>query len=170
VLADVERAGGRGLVVQGDVSREEAVRRLFRAAVGELGSVDVLCNNAGLQRDAAFADMTLDEWNAVIGVNLTGQFLCSREAVREFRRREMQPELSRALGKILCMSSVHDVIPWAGHANYAVSKAGITMLMKTMAQELARPGGRVARVRRVGLRTGRHVVHRRRDDALSLLQ
>jgi glucose 1-dehydrogenase len=153
VLTEIERGGGRGLVVSGDVSREEDVQRLFRCAVGELGGVDILVNNAGMQRDAAFADMTLDQWNAVIGVNLTGQFLCSREAVREFRRRGMQPELSCSLGKILCMSSVHDVIPWAGHANYAASKGGIAMLMKTMAQELAHERIRVNGIAPGAIRT-----------------
>ena len=76
-------------------------------------------------------------WERVIGINLTGQFLCSREAVREFLRRGVRPQISRAAGKIVCVSSVHDAIPWAGHANYAASKGGVAMLMKTMAQELA---------------------------------
>jgi glucose 1-dehydrogenase len=93
--------------------------------------------NAGLQRDARFDEMTLDQWNVVIGVNLTGQFLCAREAVREFKRRGVDPKLSKAAGKIICMSSVHEVIPWGGHANYAASKGGIMQLMKSMAQELA---------------------------------
>jgi glucose 1-dehydrogenase len=143
VLGEIERAGGRGLTVGGDVSREEDVQRIFRTAIGELGSIDILVNNAGLQKDARFVDMTLADWNAVIGVNLTGQFLCSREAVREFRRRGVKAELSRAAGKIICISSVHDVIPWAGHANYAASKGGVAMLMKTMAQELAQDRIRV---------------------------
>jgi glucose 1-dehydrogenase len=81
--------------------------------------------------------MTLDQWNTVIGVNLTGQFLCAREAIKEFLRRGPKPEKSKALGKIIHMSSVHQVIPWAGHANYAASKGGIHMLMQTIAQEFA---------------------------------
>jgi glucose 1-dehydrogenase len=153
VLSEIERAGGHGISVGGDVSREEDVHRIFRTVIGELGSVDILVNNAGMQRDATLADMTLSDWNAVIGVNLTGQFLCSREAVREFRRRGMVPELSRALGKILCVSSVHDVIPWAGHANYAASKGGVAMLMKTMAQELAHERIRVNSISPGAIRT-----------------
>jgi glucose 1-dehydrogenase len=153
VLADIERAGGRGLTVGGDVGREEDVLRMFRTTVGELGSVDILVNNAGFQRDAPFADMTLADWNAVLGVNLTGQFLCSREAVREFRRRGIKPELSPALGKIVCISSVHDVIPWAGHVNYAASKGGVSMLMKTMAQELAQERIRVNSISPGAIRT-----------------
>jgi glucose 1-dehydrogenase len=81
--------------------------------------------------------MTLEQWNAVISTNLTGQFLCAREAAREFKRRGVQPERSKAAGKIICMSSVHEVIPWAGHVNYAASKGGVKMLMQSMAQELA---------------------------------
>ena len=153
VLAEIEAAGGRGLAVGGDVSREEDVLRLFRTAIGELGSVDILVNNAGMQRDAPLTEMTLADWNAVLGVNLTGQFLCSREAVREFRRRGVKPELSRAAGKILCISSVHDVIPWAGHANYAASKGGVAMLMKTMAQELAQERIRVNSISPGAIRT-----------------
>src|SRR5204863_216548 len=101
------------------------------------GTIDILVNNAGLQKDSAFADMTLDQWNFALGVNLTGQFLCAREAVREFLRRGIKPEISNAAGKIICMSSVHEVIPWAGHANYAASKGGVMLLMKSLAQEFA---------------------------------
>jgi glucose 1-dehydrogenase len=153
VLSEIEQAGGRGITVGGDVSREEDVQRIFRTAIASFGSVDILVNNAGMQRDAPFADMTLDDWNAVIGVNLTGQFLCSREAVREFRRRGIDPAVSRAAGKILCISSVHDVIPWAGHANYAASKGGVAMLMKTMAQELAQHHIRVNSISPGAIRT-----------------
>jgi len=110
---------------------------MFRQMFDAYGSIDILVNNAGLQRDAVFHEMTLADWDLVIAVNLTGQFLCAREAVREFLRREITPEVSSSAGKIICMSSVHDIIPWAGHANYAASKGGLSMLMKTMAQELA---------------------------------
>ncbi|HYZ42563.1 MAG TPA: SDR family oxidoreductase, partial [Stellaceae bacterium] len=122
---------------QADVSDEDQVQGMFRRAVAELGTIDILVNNAGLQRDAAFYEMTLAQWNTVIGVNLTGQFLCAREAVREFLRRGVVPEVSRAAGKIICISSVHEIIPWAGHANYVASKGGVLMLMKTLAQEVA---------------------------------
>ena len=137
VVADIEAAGGRAIVVRADVSREDEVQAMFAAAVKAFGTVDIVVNNAGLQRDAPIADMSLADWNSVISVNLTGQFLCAREAVREFRRRGLRPDVSVAAGKIICLSSVHEVIPWAGHANYAASKGGIAMLMKTLAQELA---------------------------------
>jgi glucose 1-dehydrogenase len=129
--------GGEAVAVEADVSREDQVRILFDAASDVFGGVDILVNNAGLQRDAPLTEMSLDDWETVIRVNLTGQFLCAREAARAFIRRGVNPELSVSAGKIICMSSVHDVIPWAGHVNYAASKGGVAMLMKTLAQELA---------------------------------
>jgi glucose 1-dehydrogenase len=110
---------------------------MFAKMLAELGTIDILVNNAGLQRDAAFEEMSLKHWNTVIGVNLTGQFLCARAAVREFKRRGVRPEISCAAGKIVCMSSVHDRIPWAGHVNYAASKGGVMMMMQSIAQETA---------------------------------
>ena len=100
---------------------------MFKESIETFGTIDILVNNAGLQKDAAFVDMTLDQWNFVINVNLTGQFLCAREAAREFIRRGHRPEISSALGKIICMSSVHELIPWAGHVNYAASKGGVML-------------------------------------------
>lgn len=137
VSAGIRAAGGETLVIQADVSKEDAVRDMVRQVCGEWGSLDILVANAGLQKDAPLLEMTLEEWELVLAVNLTGQFLCAREAAREFVRRGVTPGLSRAAGKIVCISSVHDEIPWSGHANYAASKGGIGMLMKTMAQELA---------------------------------
>ncbi|AYB32462.1 SDR family oxidoreductase [Chryseolinea soli] len=137
VLDEIKKAGGKGIVVKADVSNEADVQAMFKETYKQFGTVDILVNNAGLQKDAKFHDMTLDEWNRVIAINLTGQFLCAREAIKEFLRRGVVPERSKAAGKIICMSSVHEVIPWAGHANYAASKGGIMMLMKTIAQEYA---------------------------------
>ncbi len=133
----IEQGNSQAIVVQADVSKEEEVQQLFAQTIRQFGTVDILINNSGIQKDASFHEMTLDQWNAVIGVNLTGQFLCAREAIREFLRRGVDEKRSVAAGKIICMSSVHDVIPWAGHANYAASKGGINMLMKTIAQEYA---------------------------------
>jgi len=137
VVTDIEQKHGRAVAIRADVSREDEVVAMFKRSIESFGSIDILVNNAGLQKDAAFVDMTIADWDRVIGVNLTGQFLCAREAVREFLRRG-PTEHSSALGKIVCVSSVHDIIPWAGHANYAASKGGVSMLMKTMSQELAR--------------------------------
>jgi len=110
---------------------------MFAQMYREFGTIDILVNNAGLQKDAAFHEMTLDQWNFVLGVNLTGQFLCCREAIREFKRRGVKKQVSVAAGKIICMSSVHEVIPWAGHVNYAASKGGVMLMMKSIAQEVA---------------------------------
>jgi glucose 1-dehydrogenase len=137
VVAAIRQTGGEALAIQCDVSREDEVQAMFAQAIEHFGTLDILINNAGLQQDAPFHQMTLRQWERVIGVNLTGQFLCAREAVREFLRRGVVPGVSRAAGKIVCMSSVHEVIPWGGHVNYAASKGGIMQLMKSMAQELA---------------------------------
>jgi glucose 1-dehydrogenase len=120
-----------------DVSNEDDVKTMFSKMINEFGTIDILINNAGLQRDAPFEEMSLEQWNKVISVNLTGQFLCAREAVKEFKRRGVVSNISCAAGKIIHISSVHEVIPWAGHANYAASKGGIMLLMKSIAQELA---------------------------------
>lgn len=135
VLTDITNQGGRGMVALCDVSKEDEVEAMFAEVVGRYGTVDILVNNAGLQRDAKFEEMTLEQWNTVINVNLTGQFLCARAAIREFLRRGPRPEVSQATGKIICMSSVHELIPWAGHVNYAASKGAIKMLMQSLAQE-----------------------------------
>jgi glucose 1-dehydrogenase len=137
VVQEIITAGGEAVSIKADVSQEDHVLAMFQQILATSGTLDILVNNAGLQKDAPFQEMTLEQWNKVIGVNLTGQFLCAREAVKEFLRRGVVPERSIAAGKIICMSSVHEVIPWAGHANYAASKGGVMLLMKTMAQELA---------------------------------
>ncbi len=137
VLAEIIAAGGTGMTCLCDVSKEPDVLKMFADTIKAYGTVDILINNAGIQKDAPFEEMTLDHWNLVIGINLTGQFLCAREAIREFLRRGVNPKISKAAGKIIHMSSVHQTIPWAGHANYATSKGGINMLMKTLAQEFA---------------------------------
>jgi glucose 1-dehydrogenase len=137
VAEEIRAKGLRALAIRADVSDEAQVTEMFRTMIGELGTIDILVNNAGLQQDAPFHEMTLSQWNKVLAVNLTGQFLCAREAVREFRRRGVQPQVSCSAGKIICISSVHEVIPWAGHVNYAASKGGVMLMMKSLAQEVA---------------------------------
>ncbi|WP_428334129.1 SDR family oxidoreductase [Novosphingobium sp.] len=137
VVAQIAATGVKAKAYKADVSDEGQVQAMFAAAIADFGTVDILIANAGLQRDSAFTSMTMAEWQTVLNVNLTGQFLCSREAVKEFVRRGVVPEVSRAAGKIINMSSVHQVIPWGGHVNYATSKGGIHMMMESMAQELA---------------------------------
>jgi glucose 1-dehydrogenase len=137
VVDVLRRAGVNAIAHKADVASEDQVAGMFRAMVQQFGTIDILVANAGLQRDSAFHEMTLTQWNTVIGVNLTGQFLCAREAIREFLRRGIVPAVSCAAGKIICMSSVHQEIPWAGHANYATSKGGIKLMMESLAQEVA---------------------------------
>ena len=133
----ISKCGARAIAIQADVSQEPQVQAMFSKMLAEFGTIDILVNNAGLQKDAPLEEMTLAQWNTVIGVNLTGQFLCAREAVREFKRRGVVKEVSVSAGKIICMSSVHETIPWAGHVNYAASKGGVRLMMKSIAQEVA---------------------------------
>src|SRR5262249_22137147 len=121
VIAEAGHCGSRVVGHRADVSDERQVRDMVQHMYDEFGTIDILVNNAGLQQDAPFEEMTLQQWNTVLTVNLTGQFLCAREAVREFKRRGVRPEVSCASGKIICVSSVHEVIPWGGHVNYAAS-------------------------------------------------
>jgi len=137
VVQTISKSGARALAIQADVSQEPQVEAMFATMLQEFGTIDILVSNAGLQKDAPLEEMTLAQWNTVIGVNLTGQFLCAREAVREFKRRGVVKEVSVSAGKIICMSSVHETIPWAGHVNYAASKGGVMLMMKSIAQEVA---------------------------------
>ena len=139
-LEQIRKKGGDGIIVQADVSKEEDVIAMFEKTIAEFGRLDVLVSNAGLQVDAKFLDMSLKQWQKVIDVNLTGQFICTREAARQFVKQAQNPtgkESQKSIGKIVMMSSVHDIIPWAGHVNYAASKGGIMMLMRSISQELA---------------------------------
>ncbi|MDO9162837.1 MAG: SDR family oxidoreductase [Methylococcaceae bacterium] len=137
VVAEIKANGGHAIAIKADVSQEEQVQAMFAQMRQEFGTIDILVNNAGLQSDAPFHEMTLAQWNKVINVNLTGQFLCAREAIREFKRRGVVKEISCAAGKIISMSSVHEIIPWSGHVNYAASKGGVMLMNKSLAQEVA---------------------------------
>ncbi|HVY70225.1 MAG TPA: SDR family oxidoreductase [Verrucomicrobiae bacterium] len=137
VVHHITSHGGRALALRANVAKEDEVRAMFGRMIEEFGTIDILVNNAGLQKDALIDQMTLADWQFVLDVNLTGQFLCAREAIREFKRRGIRKEVSCAAGKIICMSSVHEVIPWAGHVNYAASKGGVMLMMKSIAQEVA---------------------------------
>ena len=137
VVQAIEKKGGRAYAHQADVSKEDDVKDMFDKMKKTWGTVDILINNAGIQIDAPFDELSLESWQKVLDVNLTGQFLCAREAIREFKRRGVKKEVSCAAGKIICISSVHEVIPWAGHVNYAASKGGVMLMMKSLAQEIA---------------------------------
>jgi len=132
---EIKHRGNEAIALKADIANEAEVKAMYAAIFKQYGAIDILCANAGIQMDAPFVEMTLDQWNRVLAVNLTGQFLCAREAAREFIRRGVSPEASAAAGKIICMSSVHQEIPWARHANCVASKGGIDMLMQTFGQE-----------------------------------
>jgi glucose 1-dehydrogenase len=150
---EIEASGGEAVAGCADVSDEKQVAAMFADSVARFGTVHILVNNAGIQDGAEFQDMTLAQWRKVVDVNLTGMFLCSRAAIREFLRRGVQPEMSPAAGKIICMSSVHQVIPWAFEANYAASKGGANLLMQSLAQEFATHRIRVNAVAPGAIRT-----------------
>jgi glucose 1-dehydrogenase len=137
VAKAIRDSGGTAIVLRADVAREDEVEAMVARFLDTFGRLDILVANAGIQRDAAIEAMTLEQWQQVISVNLTGQFLCARAAIRCFERQGVDAALSRAAGKIICMSSVHEIIPWAGHVNYAASKGGVRLLMQTLAQEVA---------------------------------
>lgn len=137
VAQEIAARGGKAFAIRADVSREDEVGMMVDEAIRRFGTLDILVANAGIQRDASFTDMTLEDWRSVLDVNLTGTFLCCKAVVPEFLRRGVNAAVSVAAGKILCISSVHQRIPWAGRVNYAASKGGIHMFMESLAQELA---------------------------------
>jgi glucose 1-dehydrogenase len=153
VCREIEGLGSEALPYAADVTDENQVEAMFADTVAHFGTVHILVNNAGIQNGAKFQHMTLAQWQKVIDVNLTGMFLCSRAAIREFLRRGPQPDVSRATGKIICMSSVHQVIPWAFEVNYAASKGGVNLLMQSLAQEFATHKVRVNAVAPGAIRT-----------------
>jgi glucose 1-dehydrogenase len=140
VAAQITEAGGRAVAIEADVSDEQQVQAMFSRAREELGAVvDTLVNNAGIETAHNLVDMPLEDWNKVIGVNLTGAFLCSRECVRALLEK-------KAPGVIVNVSSVHEVIPWNRFSHYAASKGGLKLFGESIAKELAPHRIRVAAV------------------------
>lgn len=136
IVDRIKKEGGNAIAVGADVSKEEDVLRLFKETLDCFGTLDILVCNAGIQKDNKISEMSLEEWQKVIDVNLTGYFLCARQGIKEFLRHEGDGH-KKALGNIIFVSSVHDIIPWPGHVNYAASKGGVLMLMKSVALEVA---------------------------------
>jgi glucose 1-dehydrogenase len=136
IVEAIKKEGGNAIAVGADVSKEEDVFRLFKETYDHFHSIDILVCNAGIQKDSKFSDMSLEDWQKVIDINLTGYFLCARQATKEFLRNKTVAN-KKAVGNIIFVSSVHDIIPWAGHVNYAASKGGVLMLMKSLALEVA---------------------------------
>jgi glucose 1-dehydrogenase len=169
IAEDISRNGVRAMAIRADVSKEAEVGAMFDEMLTAWGGIDILVSNAGLQRDAPFTEMTLEQWNTVMGVNLTGAFLCAREATRAMVKQGVRPEVSRAAGKIICISSVHEVIPWAGHVNYAASKGGMKLFMQSLAQEVAPHRIRVNSVAPGAIRTPINRVAWETPEALAAL-
>ncbi len=137
IVDEIQQQGGNAIVLKANVSKEPEVREMFSEFVRAFGRVDIVVGNSGIQKDAPFAEMTIDQWQSVMDINLAGQFLTAREGVRHFLNQKIDADVSPAAGKIIFISSVHELIPWAGHANYAASKGGVMLLMKSLAQEVA---------------------------------
>lgn len=170
LIGEVRLEGGSADAIRADVSRESDVVGMFDKMRKRHGTLDILVANAGVQHDAPFVEMSLAAWQGVLDVNLTGAFLCARQAAREFVRRGIVPERSRSAGKIVFTSSVHQMIPWAGHANYAVAKGGLGMLTKTIALELAEQRIRVNAIAPGAIKTNiNHAAWDTQDAAQQLI-
>ncbi|MBS2969540.1 glucose-1-dehydrogenase [Metabacillus sp. KIGAM252] len=136
LIGEIKEAGGEAVKVQGDVSKEEDVKKIIQFAIDTYGTLDVMVNNAGIQNEVPTEELSLDDWNKVISTNLTGIFVGSREAIAYMLKNDIK-------GSIINMSSVHQIIPWPHFAHYAASKGGIKMLSETLALEFAPHGIRV---------------------------
>lgn len=167
---EIRRGGGQAVAVAANVASEEEVEALFAKTVATFGRLDILLANSGVQRDAPTVDMSLEQWSQVLQVNLTGQFLCVRAALRQFRQQEVREDVSRAAGKIIQMSSVHQLIPWAGRANYAASKGGLDLLMRSVAQEVGEQRIRVNAIAPGAIRTAINREATEGEAARSLLE
>src|SRR5581483_3398114 len=152
-LDEIQRRGRKAIAFRADVSKEDEVIAMYEKAVETFGRLDICIPNSALQLNAPVDEMSMAQWERVIGVNLTGVFLCCREAVRLFKRQGIDRSISWACGKLILISSVHDIIPWASHANYAAAKGGLMLFMKSLAQEVAHLRIRVNAVSPGAIRT-----------------
>jgi glucose 1-dehydrogenase len=139
MVAEIQGAGAKALAVAMDVSSESDVQGAFAAVVEAFGGVDLLVNNAGVEHPYELLDMPLEAWRKVIDVNLTGAFLCAREAARTMRD-------GKTPGTIVNISSVHEQIAWERFSHYCASKGGLKLFAQSIAKELAPLGIRVVNV------------------------
>jgi len=153
----IEAAGQKAFLFKADTSKEAEVQAMFAAAIKNFGRLDICVPNAAVQLNAPVDEMTLEQWKRVIDVNLTGMFLAARESIRIFKRQGIDRKISYACGKLIFISSVHDIIPWEGHANYAAAKGGLMLLMKSLAQEVAHLRIRVNSIAPGAIRTPMNV-------------
>lgn len=154
---EIRKLGGKAEMFKADVAVEDEVLAMFEFMQKRFGRLDICVPNSALQLNAKVDEMTLAQWQRVIGVNLTGVFLCSREAIRAFKRQGINRSISYACGKLILISSVHDIIPWEGHANYAAAKGGLILFMKSLAQEVAHLRIRVNAISPGAIRTPMNV-------------
>ncbi len=131
VVQSIKEGGGSAVAVQGDVSNIDDVQKLIDTAVKEFGGIDVMVNNAGVEFSSPFLEKSKKEWDLVIGVNLTGPFLCSQAAAR------VMVDAGKG-GTIINTSSVHENLPFPGYAAYCASKGGLRMLCRNLAVELGK--------------------------------
>ncbi len=153
----IESLGQKAVVFKANVAHESEVNAMFDCMFKTFGRLDICVPNAAIQLNAKVDEMTLEQWQGVIDVNLTGMFLCAREAIRAFKRQGIDRSVSYACGKLIFMSSVHDIIPWEGHANYAAAKGGLMLFMKSLAQEVAHLRIRVNAISPGAIRTPMNV-------------
>lgn len=137
-VARIKASGGAAIALRADMAKERDIKSLFARVARKVGPPDILVNSAGMENKRPLLTMPLKDWDHVMSVNLRAVFLCSQLAAQSMVR--------RGGGVIINISSVHEVIPWAGYAHYCASKGGMEMLMKTMALELAAKKVRVNNV------------------------
>jgi glucose 1-dehydrogenase len=135
LVRKIKANGGHAVAVQANVTSEAQVEAMFRQVKEEHGRLDIMVNNAGVERPGPFLKMKLSDWDLVLNTNLRGTFICGQAAARIMAKKKQ--------GVIINISSVHEKIPWGGYAHYCASKGGLGMLTKTMALELAAHGIRV---------------------------
>jgi len=138
VVREIENDHGAALALEADVSNPEQVEHMISQTVSQLGRVDVLVNNAGIEKESPFLDKPESEFDAVIGVNLKGPFLCTQAAARDMRKRKK--------GTIINISSVHEDLPFPGYSAYCAAKGGLRMLCRDLALELAPHGINIVNV------------------------
>ena len=156
----VEQVGQKAIIFKADASKEDEVQAMFASAIKNFGRLDISVANAALQLNAPVDEMTFDQWKRVIDVNLSGLFLAARESIRIFKRQGIDRKISYACGKLIFISSVHDIIPWEGHSNYAAAKGGLMLFMKSIAQEVSHLRIRVNSIAPGAIRTQAHLLSR----------
>ena len=153
----IEKLGQKAILFKADVSKEDEVQAMYADMIKNFGRLDISVPNAAIQLNAPVDEMTMDQWQRVIDVNLTGMFLAARESIRLFKKQGIDRKISYACGKLIFISSVHDVIPWEGHANYAAAKGGLMLFMKSLAQEVSHLRIRVNSIAPGAIRTPMNV-------------